>query len=297
MAEEDDLTVLAMELNRLMAAKNWQIATLVRESARGRTAVSQALNARRGRPVPSVGTVVAICRALGVDDQPLVDLLRRARMTPSTTTPVPTVGDRPGAAGVATASSGTVFNPLDLRNLVRSVERELESVPPVPLDAEVFSDDDGLFALYYTGKHPLYRPISSPQCVTPIYLGSVRVARSPSVVSRSGLRVRAAAHRRSIEQCSDLKTADFRVRALPTVAMFIPEAEGLMRSRHRPVWNAVVTGFGNHPGGTGRLGAPRSDWDELHPGRQWAAPMASSRRTAGELREAVERHFSEHPPA
>jgi hypothetical protein len=78
--------------------------------------------------------------------------------------------------------------------------------------------------------------------------------------------------------------------------MFVTGAERLMIGDHRPVWNAVVHGFGQQMPGRARLDGARSAWDELHPGRPWAAQMRSNEK-ADSLREAVRRHFAIEGPS
>jgi hypothetical protein len=99
-------------------------------------------------------------------------------------------------------------------------------------------------------------------------------------------------HRKTIERCDNLLLADFQVRYLPVEEMFVAGARRLMLGDHRPVWNIVVEGFGFHEPGQGRLAAKRPPWDELHPGRSWAAQMAPGMRSVQELRAAVRRHFA-----
>jgi hypothetical protein len=51
--------------------------------------------------------------------------------------------------------------------------------------------------------------------------------------------------------------------------LIIPVEAALIR-KHRPLWNAVIDGFGNHDPGKGRYDQARSEWDVLLPGRPWA---------------------------
>lgn len=51
--------------------------------------------------------------------------------------------------------------------------------------------------------------------------------------------------------------------------LVVPVEAELIR-RHKPLWNTVVDGFGNHDPGSGRYDQAKSEWDILHPGRLWA---------------------------
>ncbi|MFJ1938129.1 Eco29kI family restriction endonuclease [Kitasatospora sp. NPDC088160] len=168
------------------------------------------------------------------------------------------------------------YNPLDLENLGRSVERELLKHDPEPLDSIKIMMGAGVYALYYTGSHPLYQAISGTE--TPIYVGQARPEGTrkgnvdPSKVS-CPLWDRLGEHRMSIEQVEDLDVADFKVRYLVAIEAFVSLAERVMIMDARPVWNSVVDGFGNHdPGADRRRTGKRPPWDELHPGRWWSHP-------------------------
>lgn len=50
----------------------------------------------------------------------------------------------------------------------------------------------------------------------------------------------------------------------------VAPVEASLIRKHRPLWNMVVDGFGNHDPGKGRYNQAKSEWDVLHPGRAWA---------------------------
>ncbi|GAA4094672.1 Eco29kI family restriction endonuclease [Actinomadura miaoliensis] len=172
----------------------------------------------------------------------------------------------------------TAYNPLDLDNLGRSVEMELLAREPEPLENVPPMYGSGIYALYYKGPHELYAPISSEECKKPIYVGQAR----PKGTRKGGaedsenstaLWDRLKDHRSSIEQACDLEVADFMVRHLVAIEVFVSLAERVMIRHYRPVWNSVVDGFGNHdPGADRRRTGKRPPWDELHPGRWWSHP-------------------------
>lgn len=51
--------------------------------------------------------------------------------------------------------------------------------------------------------------------------------------------------------------------------LIVPVEAELIR-KYTPLWNTVVDGFGNHDPGSGRYNQAKSEWDMLHPGRNWA---------------------------
>lgn len=134
----------------------------------------------------------------------------------------------------------------------------------------------GIYAIYYNGSHELYAPISSPDCKVPIYVGQARPKGTrkgvaDETVDSTTLWDRIKDHRLSIEQVLDLEVEDFLVRHLVAIEAFVTLAERVMIRHHRPVWNSLVDGFGNHdPGADRRRTGKRPPWDELHPGRWWS---------------------------
>jgi Eco29kI restriction endonuclease len=63
------------------------------------------------------------------------------------------------------------FNPLDLRALAQNIEFALPLREPTELPPPGQFDGAGIYAIYYQGNFSLYKPISSPECKVPIYVG------------------------------------------------------------------------------------------------------------------------------
>ncbi len=139
---------------------------------------------------------------------------------------------------------------------------------------------DGVYGLYYVGGYELYAQIASLNrgaYIQPIYIGKavppgwrtarVRESETPDLYNR--LRE----HAGSIQQGANLHVGDFRCRFMILRGiesdLVVPVEAELIR-RHKPLWNTVVDGFGNHDPGAGRYNQARSEWDVLHPGRPWA---------------------------
>lgn len=173
------------------------------------------------------------------------------------------------------ANRPTPYNPLELDQLGESVERRLLQGQPVPLAKVPKTIGPGVYAIYYTGDHELYKPISSVECRKPIYVGKAvsqggRKGLVDASQETSALWDRLQEHKSSIEQAYDLDAKDFLVRFLVAVEVFVPLAERVMIRQMRPVWNLIVDGFGNHDPGSGRRNQARPPWDDLHPGRRWS---------------------------
>lgn len=183
-----------------------------------------------------------------------------------------------------------------LRKLERSVQQALEAADAIPLAQDPGAGGGGVYALYYKGAHSLYGAISSTKLSVPLYVGSVASRRRESGLlhssRRSELRLALEYDRQTIGQCDDLELADFRVRFLELEGDRGKGIESLMIEDYRPVWNTALPGFRFHNPGRGRPKQRRSPWDEVHPGRPWAATLSPCSRDSQELRDLVLRHFA-----
>jgi hypothetical protein len=194
------------------------------------------------------------------------------------------------------------YNPLDRVNLARSVERALLAEPLSMLPPAGSFPGAGLYALYYLGGFPAYAAIVPPATEPgelPIYVGRAipRGARAGiggllATTTEPVLYQRLVQHAASLYQAENLSLDDFRCRYLVVDDIWVPLAEALMISRYQPVWNQVLQGFGNHDPGAGRRVGARPDWDEVHPGRQWAVRQAPARRSADESLARIAAHFA-----
>jgi hypothetical protein len=118
----------------------------------------------------------------------------------------------------------------------------------------------------------------------PIYLGKAipkggrkgGFADDDSATHGKALKDRLTHHHMSIDQVKNLRVSDFYFRALVVDEIFIPLGENMLIERFRPVWNVVVTGFGNNDPGERRKAQYRSAWDVLHPGRKYAAKLGEN---------------------
>lgn len=173
------------------------------------------------------------------------------------------------------------YNPLDLEALGDSLLREMERRDLQDLAAVPRFGGSGVYALYYVGAAEPYTSMGAlnreANCVLPIYLGrsedpGAREGRSPfEPVTDPTLWRRINQHKNSIVAAADtLAIADFKVRALVAMPIWIPLAEAMAIRRYMPLWNMSLSGFGIHAPGGGRGAQARSAWDELHPGRGFA---------------------------
>lgn len=188
------------------------------------------------------------------------------------------------------------FNPLDKRNLGISIANAIFSQNVYPLSSIPAFDGAGIYAIYYTGKFPLYRKISEMNAKTyqqPIYAGKA----VPEGARRGGmgfdvpvgnyLLKRLNEHKKSIDTAVNLDINDFFCRYLLVDDIWIPLGESLVIEIARPLWNTVIDGFGNHDPGSGRYNQQVSSWDTLHPGRSWAKNLQEG-KPINEIEKAIE---------
>lgn len=189
-------------------------------------------------------------------------------------------------------SSTAPFNPLDKRNLAKSIadamlERPVSPLPPSPFIGA------GIYAIYYIGRFSLYKRIAqanrSDKFGQPIYVGKA----VPAGARKGGfgldaepgkaLHARLCDHAKSVEEASNLNLSDFRCRFLVVDDIWIPLAESLLIERFFPLWNMQIDGFGNHNPGKGRYNQQKSQWDTIHPGRAWAERLQPNVQTKADM--------------
>jgi hypothetical protein len=190
----------------------------------------------------------------------------------------------------------TPFNPLDKRHLAESITNAMlrQHVHPLPPEPFIAA---GIYAIYYTGNFPLYQRITELNVVgafrQPIYVGKA----VPEGARKGGfglggdpgcvLQKRLCEHAKSIDEALNLEKRDFSCRFLAVDDIWIPLAESLLIEKFSPLWNRVLDGFGNHDPGSGRANQQRSQWDTLHPGRQWAEKLQPNIISSSELERLI----------
>jgi Eco29kI restriction endonuclease len=190
-----------------------------------------------------------------------------------------------------------IFNPLDKRNLGKSVVDALLTKPERPLGGLKKFLGAGVYALYYRGDYAPYATLSSrnqDEGTIPIYVGKAipqggrkGTAIDVSLDSTAIFR-RLMEHAESIQQVASLELVDFTYRSLTVDDIWIPLGEAFLIQRFKPLWNLVVEGFGNHTPGVGRFSGKRPLWDELHPGRPWAVNCQPPKHSNAEILTKVE---------
>lgn len=173
------------------------------------------------------------------------------------------------------------FDPLAVENIGVTLAVELIEQPLCDLPPNDKFAGAGVYAIYYTGKHPAYKELvgldkGKGGTRYPIYIGSAvrenaKQGFNPKTTSQQRLWSRLEHHAASIREAiaggkdKDLKLEDFRCRYLVLNDAYITLAESVMISTFRPAWNGM--GFGSKVVGGKRMTGRPSHWDSLHPGR------------------------------
>ena len=180
-----------------------------------------------------------------------------------------------------------IFDPLDYRNVAKSVVDALLAQPISPLPPAESFRGGGVYAIYYHGDFPAYQ--ATKEADAPIYVGKAvpKGGRIGTEIAGEDLDLMAIIepdpgqalfsrlrdHAKSVAEAENLDVSEFNCRYLAVTPIWIGVAEGILIRRFRPVWNLLVNGFGNHHVGTTRFGQKRTEWDTIHPGRSWAKTM------------------------
>lgn len=188
--------------------------------------------------------------------------------------------------------------------LVKDAVRFFNGTPVHSLPPPQKFSGTGVYALYYTGKNPLYKHYGDLNRLAydfPIYVGKAvpkgwRQARiSHQVGSNSNeLYNRLREHARSIALADGLDLNDFSSRFVifeSTGSDMIGTIEAALIKLNRPLWNSCIDGFGNHDPGKGRYQQAKSDWDTLHKGRVWADKLLGAEKNVDEIITRVDDHM------
>ena len=196
-----------------------------------------------------------------------------------------------------------VFHSPKFRSVVDEATEFFIQTPLQPLPLSTRFIGSGVYALYYLGGYQLYRELSKfnqNSCTLPIYIGKAvppgwRTGRATSTAT-ADLYQRLREHARSLQNTKNLQVNDFRCRFMilndVESDLVVPVEASLIR-QHRPLWNMVVDGFGNHDPGKGRYNQAKSDWDVLHPGRIWAERLTGIAPSLDKIIAKVQAHLED----
>lgn len=206
------------------------------------------------------------------------------------------------------------FDPSDPKTVGRMVSLALLAQPLVPLGTISPSYGSGVYAIYYTGGHPLYAAIS--QTETPIYVGKADPANGDASDPREQgdkLTARLIEHAGTIrtveayaaaqplpEGLHSIELKDFLCRRLVCATNAQLVAERHLIRMFWPVWNAdtkACWGMSKHGDAAITRKNKRSPWDVVHPGRLWALDeLLEDKIPADEIRDRINSVLTQYPP-
>lgn len=188
----------------------------------------------------------------------------------------------------------------DLEEIIKDTLRFFNGTPVHNLPLDQSFKGVGVYALYYVGKTGIYKgfhEINRTAYNLPIYVGKTapkgwRQGGGDTKNTSEGTELysRLNEHSKSINLGAGMNLSDFHCRfiILEGVAVdLIGMAEAALIREHKPLWNSVLDGFGNHDPGKGRYEQAKSDWDVLHVGRKWAVKCKGKANSLKDIKKLI----------
>ena len=179
-----------------------------------------------------------------------------------------------------------VYKNDEFSELLKDAVRFFNGTPVVQMPPPEKFAGAGVYAIYCVASKGIYAPygqkINRLSYDTPIYVGKAvpkgwRQSRElDNQTDAKTLYNRLHQHIKSISQAKSLSIEDFKCRFVifeGGVVDMIAAVEAALISKYSPLWNSVIDGFGNHDPGAKRVTGKKTQWDCLHPGREWAKKM------------------------
>lgn len=198
-----------------------------------------------------------------------------------------------------------VYSSPDFEEIIKDTIRFFNGTPVYDLPPPQRFHGTGVYAIYSIsrqGVYSQYHNINRTSFNLPIYVGKAvprgwRQARAATNLDSETFELygRLREHSRSIIQGSGVEISDFRCRFMILEGQesnLIGTVEAALIRMYKPLWNAVVDGFGNHDPGKGRYNQAKSDWDVYHPGRKWAEKCLGISSSFAEIDAKVKDYFS-----
>jgi hypothetical protein len=195
-----------------------------------------------------------------------------------------------------------VFDPTDPHVIGELIGRTLLLQQAQALSSIGRFYGSGVYAIYYRGGFPAYRPVSGTE--NPLYVGKADPATPNAQTVQqqgNGLSTRLLDHERSIAAVTNIKLEDFDCRYLVVKSAWQETAEDYLIDLFKPIWNnetRICYSFGKHGDAAKTRANRRSPWDTLHPGRKWAASSDNvpNEKSKEQIVAEIAEHFAKNPP-
>lgn len=197
-----------------------------------------------------------------------------------------------------------VFHSPEFEEIIKDTIRFFNGTPVHKLPPPTRFSGTGVYALYYIGKNKYYSSLYELNRLAfaqPIYVGKAvpkgwRQSKTTVCLTyKAELFSRLKEHAQSVKSTKNLFIEDFYCRFMILEggnASLISTVEAALIREFKPVWNSCLDGFGNHTPGAGRFNQAKSDWDVLHPGRQWAEKCTGKHHSLEHIEEKVKKYLS-----
>lgn len=198
-----------------------------------------------------------------------------------------------------------VYTSNAFEEIIKDTIRFFNGTPVLKLPPPIKFHGTGVYAIYYTGKSSMYKPLAEKNRIEfsiPIYVGKAvpRGWRQARLATNTGkksyeLNGRLNEHARSIHQAKNLFSEDFYCRFMIleyAASSLIGTVEAALIRYYKPIWNTKIDGFGNHDPGKGRYNQAKSGWDVIHPGRPWAEKCLGEAVDSSKVEENIAEYFS-----
>ena len=195
------------------------------------------------------------------------------------------------------------YDPVDKKNLAEGIVRRIGAQPAHPMPPNGNFTGAGVYLLYYVGKFPAYSPIAKANTKSkfgmPIYVGKADPAgtrKGSGLDPAPGTAIvgRLRDHAARIQATENLKIEDFYFRFVVLNHVWIRLGEAGLIDHYRPLWNAVLDGFGSKIPGRNRQSQQRSAWDTMHPGKGWPTLTSAGKHTLDGLSTEVKKFLKDN---
>lgn len=199
-----------------------------------------------------------------------------------------------------------VYHSEAFSELVKDAVRFFNGTPVHSLPLQERFSGTGVYALYYTRQNNIYNryaELNRLEYKYPIYVGKAvpkgwrqsRISHDVTTKPSTELYSRVREHSRNIEKVEGIDLRDFSCRFVifeTGSSDMIETIEAALIKLNFPLWNSALDGFGNHTPGAGRFNQAKSDWDVIHPGREWAEKCTGIPRSKADIVARIEKHLS-----
>ena len=184
------------------------------------------------------------------------------------------------------------YNPVDKKNLAEGIVRRIGLHSAHLLPPETRFDGAGVYLLYYVGNSKPYSDIAKRNVKNrfecPIYVGKAdpkgtRKGSQLEPTPGTAVYERLRTHSDRIKATQNLYVRDFYFRIVVLDHVWIKLGEAGLIDHYRPLWNALLDGFGSKIPGKNRQAQQRSAWDTMHPGIGWPELLSEGRHKEAEL--------------